>query len=74
MAKIKIGDLEPITATKAKVNFGDVLFQTSVEGKRYVVKSHGKPVAVVLSYNEYCRLTGEGQEMKIINIQLLITN
>jgi len=59
MARIKIEDLEPIAATTAKVNFGDVLFQTSVEGKRYVVKSHGKPVAVILSYNEYCRLVGE---------------
>ena len=56
MAKIKIQDLEPIAATKAKVTFGEVLHQTSVEGKKYVVNRQGKPVSVIISFNEYMRL------------------
>ena len=56
MAKIEIRDLEPIAATKAKLVFGDILHQTSVNGRKFVVDRHGKPVSVILSYNEYCRL------------------
>ena len=56
MAKIKIKDLEPIAATKAKVIFGEILHQTSVEGKKFLVDRHGKPVSVILSYKEYCEL------------------
>ena len=56
MSKIKIEDLEPIAATKAKVIFGEILHQTSVEGKKFLVNRQGKPVSVVLSYNEYCKL------------------
>ncbi len=59
MAKRENQDLESISATKAKVNFGDVLYQTSVNGKRYVVKRQGKPVAVVLSYNDYLHIMEE---------------
>jgi len=56
MAKVKIRDLEPIAATKAKVIFGEILHQTSVEGKKFVVDRHGKPVSVILSYREYLEL------------------
>lgn len=56
MAKIKIKDLEPVAATKAKIIFGDILHQTSVNGKRFVVNRQGKPVSVILSYNEYLEL------------------
>ena len=56
MAIIKIQDLEPIAATKAKVAFGEVLHQTSVEGKKFVVNRQGKPVSVIISFNEYLRL------------------
>jgi len=49
-------DLEPIAATTAKINFGDVLHQTSVNGKKLVVNRQGKSVAVILSYNDYCKL------------------
>ncbi len=58
-ARITIADLESIPATKAKVQFGDVLHQTSVNGKRFVVKRQGKPVSVILSYREYCELVGD---------------
>jgi len=57
--KIKIKDLEPIAATKAKLLFGDILHQTSVNGKRFVVNRQGRPVSVILSYNEYCELVGQ---------------
>lgn len=56
MAKIKIKDLEPIAATKAKTMFGDILHQTSVDGKRFVINRQGKPVSVILSYKEYLEL------------------
>jgi prevent-host-death family protein len=56
MPKIKIKDLEPITATKAKVRFGDILHQTSVDGKRFVVNRQGRPVSVILSYRQYQEL------------------
>ena len=56
MPKIIIKDLEPVAATKAKINFGDILHQTSVNGKKFVVNRQGKPVSVILSYNAYCQL------------------
>jgi ligand-binding sensor protein len=59
MAKIKIKDLEPIAATRAKVIFGEILHQTSVEGKKFVVDRHGKPVSVILSYKEFLELIGQ---------------
>ena len=56
VAKITIKDLEPIPATVAKVKFGDILHQTSVNGKKFVIDRHGKPVSVIMSYNEYIKL------------------
>lgn len=56
MPKIKIEDLEPISATNAKVRFGDILHQTSVDGKRFVVNRQGRPVSVILSYKQYQEL------------------
>ncbi len=56
MAKIQITDLESIKATQAKIAFGDLLHQTSVNGRKFVVDRHGKPVSVLLSYNEYISL------------------
>jgi prevent-host-death family protein len=59
MAKT-LDDLEPVAATKAKVNFGDILHQTSVNGKKFVINRQGRPVAVILGYNEYEQLTEAG--------------
>jgi len=64
MPKIIIKDLEAVAATKAKVNFGDILHQTSVNGKKFVVNRQGKPVSVILSYNEYCQLLEQAAEAK----------
>ena len=63
MAKIKIEDLEPIAATRAKVIFGEILHETSVEGKKFLVNRQGKPVSVILSYNEYCELIKQREEV-----------
>lgn len=64
MARIKIETLEPITATAAKVNFGDLVHQTSVDGKRFVVNRHGRPVAVILGYHEYCEFMDQVRKAK----------
>ena len=65
MTKIKIGNLEPINATKAKTIFGGLLYQTSVEGKRYVIERHGKPISVILSYKDYCQLLAEKSGIRV---------
>ena len=56
MPKIKIKDLETVPATKAKTLFGELLHQTSVEGRKFLIDRHGKPVSVILSYREYQEL------------------
>ena len=56
MGKIRIRDLEPVAATRAKTFFGEILHQTSVDGKKFVVNRQGRPVSVILSYHEYCDL------------------
>jgi prevent-host-death family protein len=56
MPKIKIKDLESVPATKAKTIFGELLHQTSVEGRKFLIDRHGKPVSVILSYREYQEL------------------
>jgi len=52
MAKIRMKDLEPIEATRGKLVSGKDLHETSVNGKRFVVSRSGRPVSVILSYNE----------------------
>ena len=56
MPKIKIRDLETVPATRAKTIFGELLHQTSVEGRKFLIDRHGKPVSVILSYREYQEL------------------
>jgi len=62
MSKIHINDLEPISATDAKIRFGDILHQTSVDGKKFIVDRHGKPVSVILSYHEYLDILSKQKE------------
>jgi prevent-host-death family protein len=59
MTKIKITDLETVAATKAKVIFGEILHQTSVEGKKFLIDRHGKPMSVIMSYKEYLDLVNK---------------
>jgi len=56
MARTEIKDLEPIAATRAKVILGEILHQTAVERRKFLVNRNGKPVSVILSYNEYLKL------------------
>jgi prevent-host-death family protein len=61
MPKIKIKDLETVPATKAKTIFGELLHQTSVEGRKFLIDRHGKPVSVILSYREYQELLSRAE-------------
>jgi len=72
MLKLEISGLETITSTRAKVLFGEILHKTSVEGKKFAVNRHGKPVAVVLSYKEYSELVRKMNkyEEKLKNLSL----
>jgi len=56
MTRIKIEDLEAISATDAKIRFGELIHRTSVEGQAFVVNRQGRPVVVVLSYKRYLEL------------------
>jgi len=62
MTKIRIKDLEPIAATKAKAHFGEILHQTSVDGRKFVVDRHGRPVSVIVSYKEYLELVEKAEQ------------
>ncbi|MBW1709191.1 MAG: type II toxin-antitoxin system Phd/YefM family antitoxin [Deltaproteobacteria bacterium] len=64
MAKIKIADLEQIPATKAKLFFGEILHQTSVEGKKFLVNRQGRPVSVILSYKDYLELVEQTEKRR----------
>jgi prevent-host-death family protein len=64
MVKTKAKDLEPIAATKAKLVFGEILHETSVEGKKFLVNRQGKPVSVILSYKEYLKLLEQPAKVK----------
>jgi prevent-host-death family protein len=61
MTKIKITDLESIPAAKAKLIFGEILHETSVEGKKFLVNRQGRPVSVILSYREYLELVEKSE-------------
>jgi prevent-host-death family protein len=62
VAKIEIKDLERIRATDAKVFFGELLHESSIEGKKFAVYRHGRPVCVVIGYKEYLRLVEQVQK------------
>jgi len=63
MSKIKIEDLETINATKAKVHFGELLHQTSVEGKTFLISRQDRPISVILGYKQFVELiTAQGKK------------
>ncbi len=64
MQRIKLDDLEEVTATKAKIKLGELLYEASVNGRQFVVNRQKKPVAVVLSYNDYRGLLKELEELR----------
>jgi prevent-host-death family protein len=52
-----------ISATEARIHFGDVLRGVAERGESFLVERNGKPLAVVLSIDEYERLrSGENEE------------
>lgn len=55
--KDPLESLEPVAATTAKTNFGEILHQVSVEGRRILINRSGRPVAVILSYRDYFEMT-----------------
>jgi prevent-host-death family protein len=61
MARVKVEDLEVISATDAKIRFGEVLHRASVDGQAFVVNRQGRPVAVVLSYKRYLELLKQSE-------------
>lgn len=56
MARINIKDLQPVSATHAKVRFGELLHRASVDNETFVVNRQNRPVAVILSYRRYQEL------------------
>ena len=62
VSRVYLHSLKPVTATKAKVMFGEILHETSVNTQRFVVNRQGRPVAVILSYNEYLALLEKSKE------------
>ena len=51
-----------ISATEARVHFGDVLRSVTERGETIVVERSGKPLAVVLSFDTYARLRNNGKQ------------
>ena len=48
--------LETISITEARKNFLPLIDRVEDELYRFMVTKHGKPVAVVISYEEYSRM------------------
>src|SRR4051812_39956696 len=55
------GMADTITATEARVHFGELLRRVVQRGETVVVERGGQPQAVVLSLAEYQRLVAAGQ-------------
>jgi antitoxin YefM len=49
--------LEAIPVTEARQKFLPLLSRVESEAYRFMVTRHGKPVAVIMDYTEYSRLT-----------------
>jgi len=48
-----------VSATEARVHFGELLRQVSEEGQTIIVERDGRPQAVVISVAEYERMLGQ---------------
>lgn len=55
-ARIKIEDLETITATHAKNRFGEMLHKVCYEKKPVLIGKSGRPMAVVIDVDQYLEL------------------
>lgn len=54
--------LETVTATQARVHFGELLQRVIRSKKAIIVERAGKPLAVILSMDEYERLSTPDEE------------
>ena len=54
--------LETVSATQARVHFGELLQRVIRSKKAIIVERAGKPLAVILSMDEYERLSGPNEE------------
>ena len=48
--------LEAISITEARKNFLPLINRVEYELYRFIVTKHGKPVAVIISYEDYSRM------------------
>lgn len=54
--------LETVTATQARVHFGELLQRVIRSKEAIIVERAGKPLAVILSMDEYERLSAPDEE------------
>jgi len=50
-----------MSATEARIHFGELLRQVSEQGQTIIVERDGEPQAVVISVTDYRRLQGAGR-------------
>lgn len=54
--RVKIGDLDTVTATYAKIHFGDLFHRVVYEHTPVLVKHNGHPMAVLVDIDQYLEL------------------
>ena len=62
-SKIQIRDLEHVTATSAKNNFGELLDRVTFDKERVLVQRGGKPSIVMLSLDDHSRLIERAKQV-----------
>ncbi|MGE3796479.1 MAG: type II toxin-antitoxin system Phd/YefM family antitoxin [Thermomicrobiales bacterium] len=55
-----------LSATEARVHFGEVLKRVAEDGSTYVIERAGKPQAVIISDMEYRRLTQNASPRRLM--------
>ena len=55
-SRIKIEDLDMVSATQAKNRFGDLLHRVCYEKKNILIERGGKPMAVIMDLEHYLDL------------------
>ena len=55
-----------VSATEARVHFGELIRSVADEGAIYLVERIGKPQAVVISAEEYERLTNHDRKVDLV--------
>jgi prevent-host-death family protein len=68
MSQVK--DLDNISVAEAKTKLSEKLRSVENRGRRYLITSHGKPRAVIISYKEYLSLVQSSDKPTSRNISL----